>query len=362
MDSYKSFYLSTNTAHGYKSLFEKACTPDSNSRIYIVKGASSKIRSRFIKDISESLLKEGFYYEQIVCSYDKNKVEGVIFEDLNVCIFDGNYKNKLDPMFCECTQYIINLGEICKRNELFLKRDEIIPLYNSAKESSKKCNKFLVAAVSMQEDISRIVGKSVSADKLEKFVNRFAKKEFGCIGDKVGNTSLRFLSAIGSDGYTTQFDTIKNMCARIFVLEDKANCVSDTFISQIKDCALMCGYDIILCVEPISSNKSEHIIIPELSLGIFTSNGLHQWDGEYTKKINSSRFTDRDTIKNHKTRIKFNLDAINELISQSCIHLENMKKTIDTIDAIYDKFSNTDDIDSYVFSTKEDILSLVDMQ
>ena len=362
MDSDRSFYLATNTAHGYKSLFEKACLPDADSRVYIVKGASSKIRSRFIKDVANSLSKEGFCFEKILCSYDSNKVEGVIFEDLNVCIFDGNYKNKLDPMFCECTQYIINLGEICKRDKLFLKRNEIIPLYNNAKESSMKCNKFLVAAISMQEDTSRIIGKCVSADKLEKFVSRFAKKEFGSVSDKIGEISLRFLSTISSDGYKTQFDTLRNMCARIYVLEDKANCVSDTFISQIKDCALMCGYDIILCVDPISSSKLEHIIIPELSLGVFTSNQLHQWEGEYTKKISSSRFTDRDTIKNHKTRIKFNLDAIDELISQSCVHLENMKNNIDLIDEIYDQYSNTDDIDSYVFSTKEDILSLVDAQ
>lgn len=361
MDSNINFYLGVNTSSGYLPLFAKSYSAFESSRAYIVKGGSSKIRSEFIYNLANEIIKEGFACEWIISHIDESKIEGAIFRDIDVYILDGSRNNLIDPIMTDCTEYIINIGNICDRRQLFKKRYEIIPCHVSAMEHNKKCIKFMNAAEAMKEDTSRVIGDCVNTEKIEKFISSFTRKEFGINSENTGKTDVRFLSAITCDGIKTQYDTVKNLCARIFVLDDKTGCVADPFIRQIKDAAVLCGYDVTLCIDPISGKKNEHIIIPELSVAVFTSNDIHKWTGECTKKISSARFTDREVIRSHRGRVRFNAEAVNDLLNQAAIHMDGVKNATDKIDRIYDEHLEKEKLELIVNEAKKNILSGVEL-
>lgn len=357
MYSKQNFYLTAYTADGVNSFTDGIFKPFSDDRLFIAAGASEALRSDFIKGVAKIIRKEGFPCETIRSNIDEAKITGAVFDEINVCLFDASAVKKQLGNVSDCTDYIVNLGEICNRTELYERREEIFSVKSDIEKHLQRCKKFLSAGVSMREDIQRIVGKSLSAEKLEKFVTRFVKKEFGETADKAGKLSVKYIDSLSPFGVKTEYETVRNTCARIYVLDDCFGIVSDALITQIKDAALMCGYDVIICPDLIEPKKSKHIIIPQLSLCFFTSDALCPWDGEYTKKINFTRFTDRETVKSHKNRIKFNNDAVEDLVSQACVNLEVAKCGVDRLDDIYESCCAREKLDGYIEKTADEIMS-----
>lgn len=358
MNHDKSFFLSAYTCDGKTSFSDDIFTPFSDDRLFLVKGASGKARSEFIKTTADIIQKEGFEYETILSDIDGEKIEGVIFDEIGVYILDACVAKGNGLRLYDCTQYIVNLGEICCRKELYEKREEIFSVWAEKEKYEQRCRKFLNACVSMQEDTQRIVGKSLNAEKLEKYVTRFVKKEFGAVSEKPGKLSRRFVGTLSPDGINTQYDTIKNLCAHIFVLDDSFNIVCETLLNQIKDAAISCGYDVTVCCDFIDASKIRHLIIPQLSLCFFTSDYICKWEGEYTKKLNFTRFVDRETVKCHKNRIKFNADAIEELVCQASVNLEMVKCDVDRLDDIYENYCDNGKLTEIVEKTADEILSV----
>ena len=350
------FYLSTNTSSGYSPIFSKACSPFSDNRTYIITGAGKSLRQTLIEKITAELIKEGFDCEKIISPVD-NGIEGVIFKELDICIFDGHRAELPILDICDCTQYVINLSNFCETGELYSLRKEISQYCIESGEHNKKCIKFLNAASTMREDILRVIGDCLSAEKLEKYINRFTEKEFGTVSDVKGKTDFRYLNAVTPDGINTLYETVNENFSKIYLLDDKTGCVSEPFINQLKESAVNCGYDIIICPDPINPNICRYLLIPELSMAIITSDEIIKWNGDYTKKISSSRFTDREIIKSHRGRVRFNIEAINELTSQAFMHMDKVKKITEKIDLIYNEHTDINNLESIIFKIKSDILS-----
>lgn len=356
---YFSTYLSSFTSDGYTSLFQDVFNPFSDEKIYILQGASEQTRTYFIEKLSEIISKEGYMSENIISCYDNCKKEGVIFHDIGTYVLDGKSENSISGIIFDCNEYIVNLSQACDRKKLYESRKEIFSLYDCIKKHESRCQKFLCAAYSMQEDTQRLIGKSLNAEKLEKFITRFVRKEFGSFSEKSGKISKRFLSSINLTPCEALIETVKQLCSRIYILDDKYDVVSDTLINQLKDAACACGFDVILFLDHINSNRARHIIIPELSLCFFTSDDLSLWNNEYTKKISFTRFVDRETIKKHKNRLRFNSNAVKELVYQAAINLAEIRKIKSKMDEIYDRYTNKEKIDEFIEKTADEILSSV---
>ena len=354
MENEKNIYLSSFSASGYQNLLKSSFRAYSDNIIYIIKGASSSIRSMFISQIKEQIKKEGYFCDTVLSPGSDAKIEGVIFNEIGLYIFDGTNENFFEELL-DCNIFLINLGECVNRKEIFEKRELIFKHIKDKKLFEEKSKKYLSTVISMKNDIDRTVGKSLNAEKIERFVTRFVKKEFGTVGEKCGDAKYCYISAFSGEDTVTLFDTIRESCARIYIIDDKLNIVTNTLILQLKDAAVLCGYDVICCLDNISSKEIEHLIIPELSLCIFSSNIYHQWIGDYTKKINSIRFTDREIIKAHKNRVDFNIDAIEELLSQAKTNLHNANKEEKKIDEIYLQFLDKSKLENAVSKTTDEI-------
>lgn len=356
---YFSTYLSSFTFNGYTSLFQNVFNPCSDEKIYILQGASEQTRTYFVEKLSEIISKEGFMSENIVSCYDDRKKEGVIFHDIDTYVIDGKKENNVSGIIFDCNEYIVNLSQACDRKELYERRKEFFSLYDCVKKHESRCQKFLCAAYSMQEDTQRLIGKSLNAEKLEKFITRFVRKEFGSFSEKSGKISKRFLTSLNLTSCTTLIETVKQLCSRIYILDDKYDVVSDALINQLKDAASVCGFDVILFLDHINSERARHIIIPELSLCFFTSDDLVSWTDEYTRKISFTRFVDREIIKKHKNRLRFNSNAVKELVYQASINVSEIKKIKRKTDEIYDQCTDKDLVDELVEKTADEILSSV---
>ena len=81
-------------------------------------------------------------------------------------------------------------------------------------------------------------------------------------------------------------DTAKNLCDRIYLIDDVYGASSRLLLSTLRGQALANGYDIITCYCPLAPfEKIEHIFVPELRVGFMTANDYHQPDIERQRQI-----------------------------------------------------------------------------
>ena len=165
------------------------------------------------------------------------------------------------------------------------------------------------------------------------------------------------ISAVTPDGITFFADTVRQLCERIYIIEDDNIASSAALLSLLRGYALSGGHDIITSPSPLSPDgEPEHLLIPDLSLGFVTSNRLHPAEFDGAVKINSSRFTDRAALRRHMSRLNFTKNAYGEFIGEAIASLESAKSIHDDLESIYISAMDFSHMDELAKSIAEDML------
>ena len=347
------FYTDVLTPEGDYSLCRICSDDTSSTRTFLVRGSVNE-RFSFVKNVCSRLEKEGIYSQKFLNVFDCSKLDGAYFPDVDVYLFSSDFPFSMPDV----RQYTVNLGVAADKKELFLNKELIRESQEREIKYIKKSAKFLSTARSVIEDNARLAGDCVNAEKIERFVARFVKREFGTVSSFSGKEYFRFLTAVTPEGCNFHESTLLSMCPKLYCIDDKLGFVSALLISQLRESALICGFDVINMLSPLLKQKSaEHIFVPELGLGVITSNIIHSYKGDCFKRINALRFIDNEKIKKHKERIRFNLSAQKELIVQTYHLMSEAKKSRDNYAGICSRSYDKEKIQSLEEETVKEILS-----
>ncbi len=352
------FYVNCMGPEGIFSVCQKSAQDTNNTRTYLVRGGVSE-SSKFIENVCSSLEKEGLFSQRFLNFYGKDSIDGVYFPDVDVYIFDANVED-VSSELPDCRQYTVDLGVAANKKELFLNKALINEALEAEKKYREKAVKFLSTVKAVGEDTMKFAGDAVNTDKVERFVSRFVKREFGEISSFSGREYFRILTAVTPEGVVMPDETLVRMCPKLYCIDDKTGFVSGLLVSQIRESALLCGFDVVSLVSPFKKGISpEHIIVPELGLGVITSNEWHRYSGDCFKRVSSTRFLDSEKMKKHKTRIKFNLTAEKELLNQAFYLLSRAKESREEYFEIYSRSMDKEKIQSLEQETVKEILSYI---
>ncbi len=349
------FYVNSIGPHGFFNIAEECAKENSATRVYLVRGGISE-SGKFIEEISSSLEKEGLSSQRFLSFY-ADETEGAYFPDIDVYIFDEN-RTFFHPSMLDCTHYTVDLGTCADKKMLFHNRFLIRDAMEREKNLLAKAVNFFSAAKSAGEDIERLSGEAVNAEKIERFVSRFIKREFGTVSTFSGKEIFRILISPTAKGMFFPENTLTKMCPKLYCIDDRTGTVSKLLISQIKESAMLCGFDVISLLAPFSE-KAEHLIVPEIGLGIITSNDLHRFDGDCLRCISYTRFVESEKMKKHKTRIKFNITARKELMTQGYFLLGEAKKCREEYLEVYSRSYDRNKTKTLVDNTTREIKSFI---
>ena len=352
------FFMNGAGPEGLFSLCGRSAEDSPNTRTYSVVGGIG-LSSRFIENITSSLEKEGLVSQRFLSFYGEEGLDGAFFPELDVYIFDGNTAQFVSKA-ADCRQYTIDLGVAADRKELFMNKALIEQGKAEEKKYFSKAVKFLSTASSVKDDIRNLAGNAVNTDKVERFVERFVKREFGSVSSLPGREYFRMLSAVTPDGVVMPEETIISMCPKLYCIDDKTGTASPLLVSLIRESALLCGFDVISLVSPFEKRGlPEHIIVPELGLGVITSNESHPYKGDAFKRISSYRFFESEKMKKHRSRIRFNLNAEKELIGQAAFLLGEARKIRQEYFEIYSRSYDKGKIKALADEVTREILSCI---
>jgi hypothetical protein len=330
------FLLGSNSPQGFVSHFDQLTDGTDGWRKYIIKGGPGSGKSTMMRKISEHFA--SLEQELIFCSSDLDSLDGVIIPALKFCIADGTAPHVIEPQYPGALESIIDIAACWDEGALYQNRKDIIALNDAISGCHAQCCRFLGAAASLSGDTYRLTLEAVDTEKLAGYCKRLAEKEFCPVKKGPGTEKIRLLSAVTNQGVHVFTDTVRQICDRVYVLNDDYGAVSRILLHTLRSKALAAGYDIVCSYCPLGPHeKLEGLLIPERRLGFVTSNRQHDFSLSLHpyRTINSQRFLNAGILKKSKRRFSFNRRAVAQMVHQAEFLLRDAKALHDELEHYY---------------------------
>ncbi len=336
--------------------------------VVLLKGTPGCGKSTLIKKVAQYFTDENCTVECIHCALSPNSLDGVICDKYNFIMLDATAPHEIEPKYPVAYEKIMPLYYCLNAGKISAHRKEIIAKYKEKAVLYERSLRYMAASASLLSDTSRTALTFTNLAKASDFAktlcrvylplrkNLQSEAENSCAQNKPINEKQstlqeqtqkspkekkRFLSALTGDGIVYYASTIEKLANKIIVLNDDYACASKHILEIMRKDALSKGYEVISCYCSLfAHDKIEHLILPELSLAISTSNSHHKAkfskeNNEYVRNIHCERFTNKQSLQLRKKRLHFNKKASCELLQKACEFLKDVQVCHSEIEQYY---------------------------
>ncbi len=255
-----TFFLAANSGLGFYSLYDGF--PEETQFLHIIKGGPGTGKSDFMRRIREAAWARGLDTVSILCSGDPDSLDGLLVPALGQAWVDGTAPHVREPQVFGADADYVNLGRFCHLPLKPEDRERALALNRAYKERYKSAYRLLSAAAAleaseelrdaavMQEEIERVYGL------LEAFPDRKGE----------ARRERRFLSTISCKGLFSLSGTVNSLCKQHYYLRGGSAVLEEAARLAAKKCGR-----VILCPGPLQPRQLEAVLLPELSLALFSS-------------------------------------------------------------------------------------------
>ena len=329
------YFLGANSGEGFVSRFDELdCMLGLNRKI-IIKGGPGTGKSRMIRRVAEHYEGMGKAVEYIHCSSDPDSLDGIIVDELGICVADGTAPHVLEADLPGVRDSIVNTGDFWDEKALAAEADAVADLRKRIKHEYSSAYRALKGAERLKTDNFKIVDAGVKRDKLKAYTQRLIRREIAFSANPSPYYYRRYLSGITPRGVLVFWNTVRALCDRVYVINDEYG-VGRYVLEELRTAAVLRRQNAVVCLCPLYEGEViEHLLLPDLRLAFVTSNAYHAFTDEPYKRINMQRFYDNDNVRSHRNRIRFNKKTASALIEKACETLEGIKIMHDKLEGYY---------------------------
>ncbi len=331
------YYLGANSGEGFVSRFDELDCMLGLSKKIIIKGGPGTGKSRMIRRVAEHYEELGKSVEYIHCSSDPNSLDGIIVDELGICVADGTAPHVLDAELPGIRDSIVNTGDFWDEKVLKDQEEAVKDIQKRIKYEYNSVYRALKGAERLKSDNFNLVETYVKREKLKSFTQRLIKKELPFSDNPSPYYYRRYLSGITPEGVLVFWNTVRSLCNRIFVIKDEYG-TGRHILEDLRTSAILRRQNVIACLCPLYENEvTEHLLLPDLGVAFVTSNLHHSFEGDFFKAINMQRFYDVEGVRGHRNRLRFNSKTASALIDKACEMLSGIKLLHDRLEGYYVK-------------------------
>lgn len=245
---------------------------------------------------------------------------GICCPDLDFKIIDGD--------ICEVKNgriFPVNISDYQDSEVTARLYETSAKLLTEKAENIRRAKRFFSACRLISNDIYRTESALIDRSKTERFIHRLTSKIPAAPNKKLGEEKIRYITCPTGGGVELNYTSFDTMCDSIIIVRDHSGAVASVITESLRRFALGCGYDVISCRCCLDVGRTEHLIIPYLRTGIFTSGYYHRDDFPFGRKIYARRFLSRsaDEINN---RISFCLRAKKSMMNEVFVSLSRAEE------------------------------------
>ena len=336
-----------NTSQGFYSFYHYILPQEEANKIIILKGGPGTGKSSLMKKIASYYLTKGYSVEYHHCSSDNNSIDGVIVTELKVAILDGTAPHVNDPLTPGAIDEIINLGDCWNQSGLEADKNDILSTFSTISKHFKRAYRYFASAKAIHEDWSQLNSETIDLNLLD---NISSKLNFllPLTSDKHSRGKERhlFATAFTPNGIVTYIDNLIKDYKKVKVLKGGPGLHKTDILQTLKESAIKLGLDVEVFHDPFIPSRLEHILIPELSIAILTSNEINKKDFNYDV-LNLEIICDQTLLQNNTTEIIYDEIKFNELVNKGLDCIKNAKALHDKLETYYVQnmdFSKVDNI------------------
>ena len=309
-DNIRHMFPAGNTPLGFYSYYSHVIDENIANKIFILKGAPGTGKSSIMKNIAYEMLSKGYHVEFMHCPSDNDSLDGVVIPNLLVAIIDGTPPHITDPIYPGVVDEIVDLGQFLDLDGVMQYKDKIILASQREKTCFNRAFKYLNAASFLIEDTRNIYKTALNAGAKQMFIQELKDKLFGKrkISKIAGKQRRLFASAFTPKGYV---DYLDSLCVNntIIRLNLSSGMSTANIMKSLNDEAIIKGIDIETYYCPMSPQRIEHIVIPELNVSIITANEYHDVkainDGDCIN-YSMNEFYSEQIIQENQNQLSFN--------------------------------------------------------
>jgi len=271
------YYFGSYTPNGFACIVRKNYCVDFK-KISLC-GYPDCVKQQLFRRIKSILADRKIPYTDLT---DSDGSMGVFCEKLKFIVIDGELVNFEDAEVINLFEYLSE--DDIKENEEYLQR-----ICVERRRIEMRCERFLTVCKSISDEMRRIDSISIDVSKLNRFSSKLWKKYGGNPLGRVGTEKKRFVTSLTKDGVELNMGAFDRLCENIAVIYDKTGACSSVIVEKIRSYAISSGYDVVSCICPVNL-EIEHVIIPQLKFGVFTSKYYHRADFKECEKIYAAKF------------------------------------------------------------------------
>lgn len=332
------FFLGANSKHGFYSLYDQFAGGEQDV-LHIIKSGPGTGKSTFMKRIGKAAESKGYDVEYILCSGDPNSLDGVYIPALHIGWADGTAPHVLEPKHFGIDGIYTDLGRFCKREILKESSEQIKTVTSAYRLCYQKAYMYLQAAGTLRFE-SPLLPAQVE-DRIRSRAKAKIKKELSNAKENSSLPVKRFLRAISCQGNYTLTQTMNALCDRICILESAIG-LDALFFEEIIGEATERGIFHIQCPDPLSPERIEAVLFPDIKLCFATSQAVPSFHGKI-RTIHLDAYADAIDKSEYKQHEKFK----QQLMEAAYKQLSRAKQYHDELERYYRPALNVDALDAY---------------
>ena len=333
MQTVTHFFLGANSGRGFQNLFQRFWEPTDHYDLIILKGGPGCGKSTLMKTIGEAMEARGETVEYFHCSGDPDSLDGVHIPRIRAAVVDGTAPHTLEPRYPMAADRCVNLGEFCDLAAVKESREEIVQYTNACSQAYRRAYRAMSAASQMADSAAALAESGLDREKLMRRTAGIISREIRGRGSG-SREEYRFLGSQTWKGGVWRFDSIAELCPRVYQLQDSFGFAAP-MLEQIRIAAAERGYRTVVCLDPEHMEHAQHLLIPELELAFITGRDDMPVSGPVYRRIRLDAMVNTEKGKSNKARLRFAGRMTRELLGEATDALGEAKAAHDILESLY---------------------------
>lgn len=333
-----AYFAASNSTAGFISYYEEVFRASRIGHIWAVKGGPGTGKSRFLRDVSDSAIEQGWVCEYIYCSSDPDSLDAVILTREGregIALLDATAPHLFEPICPGAREDIVNLGQFWNSDDLSARRTEIEQLNREKSEAYRRAYRYLSGYGDLRINRDALVRPYIRRDKIAALAQKLVRE---LQDGEMYEAQPALIHSVGMRG-EVGLDTYFHEAEEIYLLAD-CHGAAQYLMMELGKIANEKRLSVRISHDPVEAEKIDGLFFTESGIAFVV---CPEEECDYPcHRISTRRFVDTASMKRIRRELRAGERIGRALRTEALDALEKVREVHFRLEDIYSDAMNFD--------------------